>query len=166
MISAFLFLHLSHLSLVLAGTGALAEFHFFENFGDKLYDYSGNVNYCVNGKSIDSFSFKGAIFTDRGAYFEGPNTAIALPSMNITGSYFLFPQVFSIAFWVNLKGYSEYDKEGYDSNNDDLLLFIRYLDNNNYFYISATKENILKLSVKNNTKSNSITLNKLVPSNF
>ena len=163
MISALLLLHSSLLRLVLAG--ALAEYHFFENFGDRLYDYSGLVDYGINGKSTDNFSFKDVVFTDRGAYFEGPNTAISLPSKNTTGVYFLFPQEFSIAFWVNLKGYSEYDKEGYESI-DDLILFIRYLEDNNYFYISATKENQLHLYVKNNTNRYSKTLDKLVPSNF
>ena len=163
MISAFLLLRSSFLGLVQAE--ALAEYHFFENFGDRLYDYSGHVDYGLNGKSKNNLSFKGAIFTDRGAYFEGPNTAISLPSKNITGSYFLFPQEFSITFWVNLKGYSEYDKEGYE-NIDDLILFIRYLEDNNYFYISATKENQLHLYVKNNTNRYSKTLDKLVPSNF
>ncbi|OMJ83983.1 hypothetical protein SteCoe_14968 [Stentor coeruleus] len=163
MISALLLLYSNLLSLVLAG--ALAEYHFFENFGDKLHDYSGHAGYATNGKSADQFSFKGAIFTDRGAYFEGPNTAITLPSNNITGNYFLLPQEFSIAFWVNLKGYNEYDKKGYKNTNESLL-FIRYLDKDNYFYISATKDNQLKLSINNSTKTYSKNLDKLVPNSW
>ena len=46
------------------------EYHFFKNFGESFYDYSGNGYHAINGATADADG-SDALITDRGAYFNG-----------------------------------------------------------------------------------------------
>ena len=93
------------------------------NFGQILLDYSGNNLHAVSGSTTASESTD--VFpTDRGCYIDGPKSQkLTLPANDISTSSFSLPSTFMIALWLLVDG------------RQDGLIYARYKDSNNYFYL-------------------------------
>lgn len=99
----------------------LIEYRLGYNFGQVFQDFSYNSQTAVNGlSSADTIS--DVVFTDRGAYFDGNSAQVTLPANDQASTYFHLPSDFSISIWVN-------------SESVDGLIFYRYKDDSNFFYI-------------------------------
>ena len=102
----------------------IVEYTFGTNYGQVFHDFSGNSRDGVNGAS-SATSSEDTIATDRGAYFGNGNYQITLPANDQQASAFSLPSTFTIAAWIfpfNVNG----------------LIFYRYKDSNDYFYLTRT----------------------------
>ena len=109
----------------------LVEYRLGYNYGEVFHDFSGNSRDGVNGDSSTTTS-KDTIATDRGSYFDNGDFQITLPSNDQQSTAFTLPSTFTIAAWVI-------------TYNSDGMIFYRYKDINNYFYVKRDKvsDNIL-----------------------
>lgn len=95
--------------LSLSSGAAILNYHFAEDYGQIIHDYSLNGNDAVNGDSSETTSYD-TIATDRGAYFKDTSTAyITLPPNDIINSGFSLGNTFSIIQWIfSFDSYDEY----------------------------------------------------------
>ncbi|OMJ66638.1 hypothetical protein SteCoe_36451 [Stentor coeruleus] len=111
------------LSLLSLSSGAtILNYHFAEDYGQIIHDYSLNGNDAVNGASSETTSYD-TVATDRGAYFKDTTTTyITLPPNDIIKSGFSLGNSFSIVQWaLSFDSYDEY--LSYRTNSDSSQYF-------------------------------------------
>ena len=112
----------------------IVEYRLAYNYGQVFHDFSDNSRDGVNGISSTTTTAD-TTPTDRGAWFPGgwgytsSNFQITLPSNDQQSAAFTLPSTFTIAAW-----FISYQSTGG-------LVFYRYRDSNNYFYLSHTTTN-------------------------
>ena len=122
------------LILSLSFASKLVEYRLAYNYGQVFHDFSDNSRDGVNGLSSTTTTAD-TTPTDRGAWFPGGvgytsgNIQITLPSNDQQSAPLTLPSTFTIAAW-----FISYQTTGG-------LVFYRYKDSNNYFYLSHTTTN-------------------------
>ena len=121
----------------IALSALVVEYRFGHNFGEVLYDYSGNNRYGVNGES-SSTTTKNVKFTDRGAYFDenSSDNIITMPPNDIITSSYTLGSTFVVLFWLLPYDYTNfiiYNRENADSS---ITFSIERIDINNKLHFN------------------------------
>ena len=109
------------LTLQLSLSSKLLEYRPSINFGQVLFDFSGNGLHAVNGDASTSTT-NDVFCTDRGAYFGGANQVITMPSNDVVPTPLYFPSVYSVIMWAYVFSYSSILYLDYNNPNTNFVV--------------------------------------------
>ena len=125
----------------IALSALVVEYRFGHNFGEVLYDYSGNNRYGVNGES-SSTTTKNVKFTDRGAYFDenSRDNIIIMPPNDIITSSYTLGSTFVVLFWMlplDVSNFYIYNRKNSDGSYRFYIERVDYLDRLKFTMINS-----------------------------
>lgn len=117
-----------------------AEFRFWQNYGQVLFDRSLNNRHAVNGK-FQYIDDKDCVYTDRGFYLPDEMSLIRLPKNDYSTKIEQISTPYQVVFWFCYTLGSGRYAYRYSENS----FWILYLDDTNNFKISIQKSKILAM---------------------